>query len=70
MRCAESRFYRLLLWKLKKQKEMLSETRVIEELEKIRVVLLKKGDEEPQFMFETMGLDQMRLLLHLDWKRF
>ena len=49
---------------------MLSETRVIEELEKIRVVLLKKGDDEPQFMFETMGLDQMRLLLHLDWKRF
>jgi hypothetical protein len=49
---------------------MLSETRVIEELEKIRVVLLKKGDKEPQFMFETMGLDQMRLLPHLDWKRF
>ena len=58
-------FYRLLLWKLKKQEEMLSETRVIEELEKIRVVLLKKGDEEPQFMFETMGLDQMRLFTAL-----
>jgi hypothetical protein len=47
-------FYRLLLWKLKKQEEMLSETRVIEELEKIRVVLVKRGDKEPQFMFETM----------------
>ncbi|KAF5427686.1 hypothetical protein C5S42_04545 [Candidatus Methanomarinus sp.] len=65
MKCAESRFYRLLLWKLKKQKEMLSETRVIEELEKIRVVLVKRGDKEPQFMFETMGLDQMRLFTAL-----
>jgi transposase len=58
-------FYRLLLWKLKKQEEMLSETRVIEELEKIRVVLVKRGDKEPQFMFETMGLDQMRLFTAL-----
>jgi hypothetical protein len=41
-------FYRLLLWKLKKQEEMLSETRAIEELEKIRVVLVKRGDKEPQ----------------------
>ncbi len=61
-------FYRYLLWKLKKQEEMLSETRIIEELEKIRVALVKKGDKKPQFMFETMGLDQMRLftLLGLD----
>ena len=58
-------FYRLLLWKLKKQEEMLSETRVIEELEKIRVGLVKRGDKEPQFMFETMGLDQMRLFTAL-----
>jgi transposase len=58
-------FYRLLLWKLKKQEEMISETRVIEELEKIRVVLVKRGDKEPQFMFETMGLDQMRLFTAL-----
>ncbi|MEA2078381.1 MAG: IS1634 family transposase [Pseudomonadota bacterium] len=58
-------FYRLLLWKLKKQEEMLSETRVIEELEKIRVALVKRGDKEPQFMFETMGLDQMRLFTAL-----
>ncbi|MBE0523970.1 MAG: hypothetical protein IBX40_06535 [Methanosarcinales archaeon] len=58
-------FYRFLLWKLKKQEEMLSETRVIEELEKIRVVLVKRGDQEPQFMFETMGLDQMRLFAAL-----
>ena len=37
---------------------MLSDTRVIEELEKIRVVLVKRGDKEPQFMFETMGSDE------------
>lgn len=54
-------FYRFLLWKLKKQEETLSETRVIEELEKIRVALVKMGDSEPQFVFETMNLDQMRL---------
>ena len=58
-------FYRLLLWKLKKQEEMLSDTRVIEELEKIRVVLVKRGDKEPQFEFETMSLDQMRLFTAL-----
>ena len=34
-------------------------------LEKIRVVLVKRGDKEPQFMFETMGLDQMRLFTAL-----
>ena len=34
-------------------------------LEKIRVVLVKKGDKEPQFMFETMGLDQMRFFTAL-----
>lgn len=54
-------FYRFLLWKLNKQNEILSETRVIEELEKIRVALVKKGEVEPQFIFETMNLDQMRL---------
>ena len=27
-------------------------------LEKIRVVLVKRGDKNPQFMFETMGLDE------------
>ncbi|HUW67823.1 MAG TPA: IS1634 family transposase, partial [Candidatus Nanoarchaeia archaeon] len=53
-------FYRLLLWILKKQEEVLSETRVIEELERIRVALVKKGDGKPQFEFETMSLDQMR----------
>jgi len=58
-------FYRLLLWKLKKQEEMLSETRVIEELEKIRIALVKKGDAESQFVFETMNLDQMRLFTTL-----
>ena len=40
---------------------MLSETRVTEEPEKIRVALVKKGDGEAQFVFETMDLDQMRL---------
>ena len=34
-------------------------------LEKIRVVLVKRGDKEPQFMFETMGLDQMRFFTAL-----
>ncbi len=58
-------FYRLLLWKLKKHDEMLSGTRVIEELEKIRVALVKKGDGEPQFVFETMDLDQVRLFTAL-----
>ena len=58
-------FYRLLLWILKKQEEVLSETRVIEELERIRVALVKKGDGKPQFEFETMSLDQMRLFTAL-----
>jgi hypothetical protein len=58
-------FYRLLLLKLKKHDEMLSGTRVIEELEKIRVALVKKGDGEPQFVFETMDLDQVRLFTAL-----
>jgi transposase len=58
-------FYRFLLWILKKQEEVLSETRVIEELEKIRVALVKKGDGKPQFEFETMSLDQMRLFTAL-----
>jgi hypothetical protein len=31
------------------------------EMAKIRVALMKKGDGEPQFVFETMSLDQMRL---------
>ena len=44
---------------------MLSETRVIEELENIRVALVKKGDGKPQFEFETMSLDQMRLFTAL-----
>jgi hypothetical protein len=51
--------------KLKKHDEMLSGTRVIEELEKIRVALVKKGDGEPQFVFETMDLDQVRLFTTL-----
>ena len=34
-------------------------------LEMIRVVLVKRGDKEPQFMFETVGLDQRRLFVAL-----
>ncbi|MCZ7362743.1 MAG: IS1634 family transposase [Candidatus Methanoperedens sp.] len=58
-------FYRYLLWKLKRQNELLSETRVIEELEKIRVALVKRDDEKPNFIFEHMDLDQMRLFTEL-----
>jgi transposase len=58
-------FYRFLLWKLKKQNELLSETRVIEELEKIRLALVKRDDERPKFVFEKMDLDQMRLFTEL-----
>lgn len=58
-------FYRFLLWKLKKQNELLSETRVVEELEKIRVALVKREDEKPNFVFENLDLDQMRLFTEL-----
>lgn len=58
-------FYRYLLWKLKKQNELLSETRIIEELEKIRVALVKRDDNRPNFVFEKMDLDQMRLFTEL-----
>jgi len=37
--------------------------RVIEEGEKVRVGLVKMGDWGPQFIFETMDLDQMKLLI-------
>ena len=59
-------FYRYLMWKLKKQNETLSETKVIEELEKIRVTLVKKDDGTPKLKFEEMDLDQMRLFSTLD----
>src|SRR3990172_11311829 len=58
-------FYRFLLWKLKKQNESISETRVIEELGKIRVALVKREDERPNFVFENLDLDQMRLFTEL-----
>ncbi len=58
-------FYRYLLWKLKRQNERLSETMTIEELEKIRVALVKRDDEKPNFVFEQMDLDQMRLFTEL-----
>ena len=58
-------FYRFLLWKLKKQNESISDTRVVEELEKIRVALVKREDERPNFVFENMDLDQMRLFTEL-----
>ena len=48
-----------------KQNEILSETRVIEELERIRVALVKREDERPNFVFENLDLDQMRLFTKL-----
>ena len=54
-------FYRYLLWKLKKSDELLSNTEVIEKLENIRVALVKSGDHEAKFVFETMDVDQARL---------
>ena len=58
-------FYRYLMWKLKKQGETLSDTKVIEELEKIRVALVKREDGIPKLKFEEMDLDQMRLFTTL-----
>lgn len=53
--------YRYLLWKLKKSDELLSDTEVIEKLENIRIALVKSGDREAKFVFETMDVDQVRL---------
>lgn len=58
-------FYRFLLWKLKKQNETLSDTMVIDELEKIRVALVSREGGKPEFIFEKMSLDQMRLFTEL-----
>jgi transposase len=58
-------FYRFLLWKLKKQNEMLSENKIIEKLNQTRVALVKKNNEKPQFIFESMDLDQLRLFIEL-----
>ena len=52
--------------KLKKHDEMLSGTRVIEELEKIRVALVKNNDGKPQFVFKTINLGQIRLFTALE----
>ena len=54
-------FYRYLLWKLKKSNEQLSGMQVIEKLENIRIALVKSGDHEAKFVFETMDVDQARL---------
>jgi len=54
-------FYRYLLWKLKKSDELLSDTEVIEKLENIRVALVKSGDHEAKFVFETVDVGQARL---------
>jgi transposase len=54
-------FYRYLLWKLNKSDELLSDTEVIEKLENIRIALVKSGDREAKFVFETMDVDQARL---------
>ncbi len=58
-------FYRYMLWKLKKSNEQLSNTEVIEKLENIRIALVKSGDREVKFVFETMDVDQMRLFAML-----
>jgi ribosomal 50S subunit-associated protein YjgA (DUF615 family) len=54
-----------MLWKLKKSSEQLSNTEVIEKLENIRIALVKSGDREAKFVFETMDADQMRLFAML-----
>ena len=58
-------FYRYMMWKLKKQNETLSDTRVIEKLEKIRVMLAKRDDEPVTLKYEEMDRDQMRLFTTL-----
>jgi len=58
-------FYRYLMWKLKKQNEALSDTKIINELEKIRVILIKEKDNSPKMKYEEMSLDQMRLFITL-----
>jgi len=54
-------FYRYLLWMMEKSNELLSDTEVIEKLENIRIALVKSGDREAKFVFETMDVDQARL---------
>ncbi|MDI6730413.1 MAG: hypothetical protein QMD06_02580 [Candidatus Altarchaeum sp.] len=54
-------FYRCLMWKLKKQNEPLSNTIIIENLEKIRVTLAKRDDEPVKIKYEEMDLNQMRM---------
>ncbi|PXF59462.1 MAG: hypothetical protein C4B59_11235 [Candidatus Methanogaster sp.] len=54
-------FYRYLLWKPKKSSEQLSNMEVIEKLENIQIALVKSGDREAKFVFETTDVDQMRL---------
>jgi len=53
-------FYRYMMWKLKKQDETLSGTKVIEKLEKIRIAVVKR-DKVTNLQFEEMDLDQVRL---------
>ncbi|ODS38063.1 MAG: hypothetical protein A7316_08630 [Candidatus Altiarchaeales archaeon WOR_SM1_86-2] len=54
-------FYRYMMWKLRKQNETLSETKIIDRLEKIRIAVVKKNDGNPKLKYEDMDLDQMRL---------
>ena len=58
-------FYRYMMWKLKKQDETLSDTKVIEKLEKIRVILAKRDNEPVTLKYEEIDQDQMRLLISL-----
>lgn len=62
-------FYRYMLWKLKMKDFMLSEQSVIEELEKVRIALVKKDDQKPTFVFEKMDINQMRLFSTLRLER-
>ncbi len=45
--------------------ETLSDTKVIEELEKIRVILIKEKDNSLKMKYEEISLDQMRLFITL-----
>jgi len=59
-------FYRYLMWKSNKLDEKLSGTKVIETLEKIRVVLSQRDDKNVTLKFEEMSIDQIRLFSTLN----
>ena len=59
-------FYRYLMWKLKKEDEPLSETKILDKLEKIRVAVVKKNNGNAKLKYEEMDLDQMMLFSNLE----